>query len=303
MTLRYTKNNAVNEVFAEKGRRGKHDPKHKIIGIVDKNRSLQFIKKLPAVPSHYCRASTNKKYLPAELKNVSFLYKIFVEDQLEFEKINTKASLKVFRHIFKNDFNIGFHLPEKDKYNICKFREDDGLEFTQSQEIAYRNHLRDKEDSKQLFLSDQKIAKEDTSFICASFNLQKVLNTHGNNMLLYYSRKYAFYNSLRKWDQKWVLLSVGYSYSEKAEELILPTLSCVSRKGKRSKTSVTGKLESVYPRPLQISALKCANLMELCKKHVIPSQFVNEYERFRRNSEIPDTLAETDLKDQSEESS
>ncbi|KAG5875693.1 hypothetical protein JTB14_023972 [Gonioctena quinquepunctata] len=79
-------------------------------------------------------------------------------------------------------------------------------------------------------------------------------------------------------------MKIWYSYSEKAEELILPTLSCVSRKGKRSKTTVTGKLESVYPRPLQISALKCANLMELCEKHVIPSQFVNEYESFRRNS-------------------
>lgn len=48
---------------------------------------------------------------------------------------------------------------------------------------------------------------------------------------------------------------------------------------------------------------KCADPMELCKEHVIPSQFVSEYESFWRNSEIPDPLAETDLEDQSEESS
>jgi len=30
-----------------------------------------FIKKLPAVPFHYCRSSTNKKYLPLEHKNIS----------------------------------------------------------------------------------------------------------------------------------------------------------------------------------------------------------------------------------------
>ncbi|KAG5884846.1 hypothetical protein JTB14_004264 [Gonioctena quinquepunctata] len=91
-------------------------------------------------------------------------------------------------------------------------------------------------------------------------------------------------------------MKIRYSYSGKAKELILPTLSCIQER--RSKTTVTGKLQSVYPRPLQIPALKCANLMELCEKHVILSQFVNEYGSFRGNSEIPDTLAETDLEDQ-----
>lgn len=194
MVLRYTKDNAGDKIFSKTDQRGKHDPRHKT-SIEDKNRVHEFIKKLPAVPSHYCRASTIKKYLPTELRNISFLYRIFVRDQLEFHKIKTKISLKVFRNIFNNDFNIGFHLPKKDKCTICESRKDEELKFTQTEEITYQNHMRDKEECKQLFLSDQNIAKEDNSFVCASFDLQKVLHTpHGDNMLLYYSSKYAFYN-------------------------------------------------------------------------------------------------------------
>lgn len=194
MTLRYTKENAGTGIFAKVDQRGKHNPPHKTT-TEDKNRVHEFIKKLPAVSSHYCRSSTTRKYLPSELRNVSFLYRIFAREQLEFYKIKTKVSLKVFRQIFINDFNIGFHLPKKDKCTLCESRKEVDNKFSQADELQYQNHIKDKDECKTQFLADQQIAKEDNSFVCASFDLQKVLNTpHGDNMLLYYSRKYAFYN-------------------------------------------------------------------------------------------------------------
>lgn len=59
----------------------------------------------------------------------------------------------------------------------------------------YQNHKAMKEACKQLFLQDQERSKAEPAFLCASFDLQKVLNTpQGDNINLYYSQKYAFYN-------------------------------------------------------------------------------------------------------------
>ncbi|KAJ8880632.1 hypothetical protein PR048_017102 [Dryococelus australis] len=56
----------------------------------------------------------------------------------------------------------------------------------------FDEHLRGKIATKEHFANNQKACGTD-GFWCVSFDLQKVLNTpHGDNMLLYYSRKYNF---------------------------------------------------------------------------------------------------------------
>lgn len=49
--------------------RGRGRPPNKTKDILMKNLD-NFIQKLPAVTAHYCRASSSKKYLPAEFLNV-----------------------------------------------------------------------------------------------------------------------------------------------------------------------------------------------------------------------------------------
>lgn len=65
-----------------------------------------FIQKLK---SHYCRASSNKKYLPAEMGNLSRLYQVYkyycAQNKIEIVKNS------LFRKIFKKKYNIGFHYP------------------------------------------------------------------------------------------------------------------------------------------------------------------------------------------------
>lgn len=59
--------------------------------------------------------------------------------------------------------------------------------------INHQQHLNDKEDCKAMFLKYQK--RIDNSTLCVSFDHQKVLNTpKGDNMNLYYSRKFSTYN-------------------------------------------------------------------------------------------------------------
>ncbi|KAL4142302.1 hypothetical protein QTP88_004788 [Uroleucon formosanum] len=56
-------------------------------------------------------------------------------------------------------------------------------------------HLYEKEQCKSMFLFDQQISKCKGIFLCSSFDLQKVLSSPlGQNMNLYYSRKFSSYN-------------------------------------------------------------------------------------------------------------
>lgn len=152
-----------------------------------------FIEQLPAVPSHYCRNKSKKMYLPQEFRNIKGLYDVYKQHLKNKDKESDILSLRVFRHIFKNCFHIGFHLPKKDKCVLCeKYNNlDREQQLLLNQTDSYQNHIRDKNHSKEIFLKEQK----DKSLLCASFDLQKVLNTpHGKNITLFYSRKYAYYN-------------------------------------------------------------------------------------------------------------
>lgn len=193
MTIRYTKKNSVSYKCAKTDQRGRHEPVNKTSYEMRQN-VFTFIMKLPAVPSHYCRNKTTRKYLPTEFRNITFLYGIFKKDQISNGK-NIFVSLKVFRDIFKKEFNIGFHLPKKDKCGLCEYRKDKDYQETKKSKQKYEEHLRNKNICKNVFLADQKKSLKDPTFLCVSFDLQKVLNTpHGDNLLLYYARKYAYYN-------------------------------------------------------------------------------------------------------------
>jgi len=58
----------------------------------------QFIKKLPVLSSRYCSASSNKKYLPAEIVNIFQLYNLYID----YCKIN--GDEPVSKYIFNNMF-------------------------------------------------------------------------------------------------------------------------------------------------------------------------------------------------------
>lgn len=119
MTLRYTIENA-NKILntTQKDKRtplphNKSDPE-KVCYL------KSFIEMLPAVPSHYCRNKSTKLYLPQELQNVTNLYKLYIDHLKERNLDSSILSKRVFRTVFKTDFNIGFHLPKNDKCIFCK---------------------------------------------------------------------------------------------------------------------------------------------------------------------------------------
>jgi hypothetical protein len=170
--------------------RGRKSPPNKTDDIVVRKLD-DWIATLPAVPSHYCRAQSNRKYLPVEFKNITNLYRIYKEhNQGQCVKIS------YFRHHFQGKYNIGFHHPKKDKCTACERFKNTALALRDASFIEKeKDHNDEKEFTKSKHLADQQRCKNDPNFVVASFDLQKVLNTpHGDNMLLYYSRKYSYYN-------------------------------------------------------------------------------------------------------------
>ncbi|KAJ2952149.1 hypothetical protein O0L34_g4429 [Tuta absoluta] len=88
---------------------------------------------------------------------------------------------------------MAIHSPKKDKCVICIKSENQESEKSDEDKIKMKKHLEEKQASYSRFKLHQNIPDPQT--ITASFDLQKVLNTpHGDNMLLYYARKYAMYN-------------------------------------------------------------------------------------------------------------
>lgn len=92
---------------AKEDLRGKHVPPNKTQpATIESVRN--FIKSLPAVPSHYCRHDSTKLYLTQDYKNVASIYKVY-QNRCE-ENCVDFVSERIFRKIFTDEFNIGFHI-------------------------------------------------------------------------------------------------------------------------------------------------------------------------------------------------
>lgn len=141
--------------------RGKIVPKNKTPEDV-KMSAVNFIKSLPALPSHYCRKDSTRLYLPTEMKNIKNLYRLYKQDYVN--KGMDVVSEKVFRKIFNKDFNIGFHVPKKDKCIKCLKYE--GKDKT---EPEIKSHLEEKDASKKRLECHRELRKNNPSILYTSF--------------------------------------------------------------------------------------------------------------------------------------
>jgi len=77
--LRYTLDNSIDLYVSKHDNRGKQPAKNKtskvIMGNVDR-----FIQMCPAVPSHYFRGSSSKKYITNYFDSLEHVYKVYIED-------------------------------------------------------------------------------------------------------------------------------------------------------------------------------------------------------------------------------
>lgn len=192
ITQKLVRNAIKGKVNANMDKRGKHSPKHKITPI-EMEDFKKFIESLPSVPSHYCRGSSSRLYLPAEIKTISNLYRMYSSIMQNQNK--NPIGISSFKKFFKRDYNIGIHVPKKDKCATCeRYKNISEIDRTEHDQEIYLRHQKEKNEAKLLFMHEQNKSTKD-EFLVVSFDLEKVLSTpHGPNMMFGFSRKYAYYN-------------------------------------------------------------------------------------------------------------
>jgi hypothetical protein len=144
-----------------------------------------------AIPSHYCRKESKRTYLPSHL-NITEMYRLYKEESAN--KGNPASSFTIYRTVFCDEFNISFHIPKKDACSVCEGSKNASPEQEQ-QEEAFNQHMRNKDEARDLKEELKMKAKKSETFYTGCFDLQQVLQCpYGQNNLFYYKRKLDVYN-------------------------------------------------------------------------------------------------------------
>ena len=150
------------------------------------------INSFPRVESHYCRKSSTKEYLEANLN----LTKLYNEYEKHCESMNfVPATESMYRHIFNTQFNIGFHKPLKDQCDLClDYSIKEGNEKLSMQK-EYDQHIKNKDLARDSKETDKSLAQTSSEHCSACFDLQQVIMLPKTNQSsAYYSWKLKNYN-------------------------------------------------------------------------------------------------------------
>lgn len=160
--------------------KGKH--KKKYVSDESLMRVRNHIESFPVVDSHYCRATSKKKYLERDL-NLRRMYNLYIESTTE-----NPVSYKKYSEIFNYEYNISFFKPKKDLCDRCQ--EFEVLkEPTEQQSCEYQAHVQRKNMAKVERDRDRALTKQANNKLCIlCYDLQNVFALPKTNVSHYYYR-------------------------------------------------------------------------------------------------------------------
>lgn len=185
----YTAHEKKNSSTNTPGRcsQGKHTKK--IISDDEKTLVMEHINSFPRVPSHYCRADSNREYLDQCL-NIKKMYELYVT--VAQEKNVTPVKESAYRNIFCNNFNLYFHAPKKDRCDLCEefhLQERENTCSDKKRQI-FENHIKEKNGTREERERDR---KGDVPVL--SFDLENVLSLPKAEVSnFFYKSKFNVYN-------------------------------------------------------------------------------------------------------------
>lgn len=100
--------------FFGQDQRSKHEPRNKLTPDVFK-KIKDHIESFPMVDSHYCRKTTDRKYLSSKL-SLAKMYDFYIEATAETAA--EKVSYEKYKQVFGMDYNLAFHRPRKGMGNF-----------------------------------------------------------------------------------------------------------------------------------------------------------------------------------------
>lgn len=148
-----------------------------------------FFESLPVLDSHYCRATTKKKYLLPEWSSKQSLYEFYVKDWCQNQNY-VPLSIAVFYEMFDAK-NLGLFFPRKDQCEKCAM-----YKVGKVSEAEISIHLKKKDEARAEKAKD----KEKENILVLSVDLQSVLMAPKSKVSsLYYRTKlqvhnFTFYN-------------------------------------------------------------------------------------------------------------
>lgn len=178
--IHHTLSTKEGKVFSNVNKRGRHIPPNKV-GDNDLQAIRDHISSFQCVPSHYCRSATKRKYLPADLSvaKINDLYK---------QECSATTSLKVYRKVFNEDFNLGFPCPQRgrvqDMYCLRQFASSRSNGWPGSTGCT---GLLNKQMARKEKEKDIRQASIDPSFSSCSIDLQQVLSCPSANAFTVYA--------------------------------------------------------------------------------------------------------------------
>lgn len=145
----------------------------------------RHIKAFPIIDSHYCRATSGRKYLEAGL-SVAKMYNYYVEETPMPLKVN------MYRKIFNEEFNLSFWLPKKDLCNKCVLFK---MNSNPTADEIHSNDLHKAEKNMAKAERDMDRTNMDPNHCIICFDLQNVITVpKGNSSIFFYKRKLNVYN-------------------------------------------------------------------------------------------------------------
>nr|CAI5849169.1 unnamed protein product [Callosobruchus analis] len=178
-------------LYSGSDKRGKHVPSKKI-SQEDKQVITNHIESFPSTESHYCRKSSQRKYLDARL-SIAKMYALY--KQLCEKDGHIPRSMTTYKRISCQEYNYSFFKPRKDQCAVCmKYQLAQG-EQKAALEQAYSEHRQREIEANISKQKDKERATSDTNFVTATFDLQSVLQIPSSDVSpMYYSRKLCGYN-------------------------------------------------------------------------------------------------------------
>lgn len=158
--------------------------KERVDPFLDRQKSMNdFFDSLPVLESHYCRASSTRKYLQPEWNTKMDLYKFYTSNWCKSHNVEPLSKTTFFEAMSLR--NLSLYRPKKDECELCT-----GYKTGTKEESIYQLHILKKEEARQEKDKD----KRENRYVF-TVDLQAVLMAPKSNVsTLYYKTKLQVHN-------------------------------------------------------------------------------------------------------------
>lgn len=159
---------------------------------------IEHIDKFPEYKSHYCRAQTDRMYLPPDM-TLSKMYDLYLSEA-SCDELRKRVSFATNKKIFYAKFNLQRKKPQKDRCNKCdllavKIRDTTSQEIKFNEEKKREQHHKDAEDARAMKKQDMALAKTCDHLEVLTFDMEKTLPLPRiPTNIVFYKRQLWLYN-------------------------------------------------------------------------------------------------------------